>query len=68
MLLDNVRKAWKKRAIRHLIKNAGEYEWRTFAKALCDSSNLCHGFPVECKSCFDSYYDHDEMLERVLEE
>ncbi|MGD2066957.1 MAG: hypothetical protein PVI43_07315 [Candidatus Bathyarchaeota archaeon] len=68
MLFGNVRKAWRKRAIRHLIKNAGEEEWRTFAKALCNSSDICRGFPIECKSCFDSYYNPAERLQRVLEQ
>ncbi|MGW8289219.1 MAG: hypothetical protein ACWGNP_03000, partial [Candidatus Bathyarchaeia archaeon] len=61
-------KAWKKRAIRNLIKSAGEEEWRTFVKALCDSSDSCRGFPIDCKLCFDSYYNPVEMLQRVLEQ
>jgi hypothetical protein len=66
MLFGNVRKAWKKRVARHLIKNAGEEDWRIFAKALCGSSNDCRGFPYECKSCFDSYFDPAKILQRAL--
>jgi hypothetical protein len=68
MLFGNVRKAWEKRAIKHLIKNAGEEEWRIFVKALCDSWNSCRGFPIECKLCFDSYYNPVERLQRILEQ
>jgi len=68
MLFDNVRRAWKKRAIKHLIESAGEEDWRTFAKALCDSTDSCRGFPIQCKACFDSYYNPAEMLQRVLEQ
>jgi len=68
MLFGNVRKAWKKRVIRHLIKSVGEEDWCTFARALCSSSDICRGFPYECKSCFDAYFNPAEILQRALEQ
>ena len=68
MFLGKVRKAWKKRARRHLIKNAGKEDWCAFTKALCGSWEICHGFPYDCKCCFDSYFNVGEILQRVLEQ
>lgn len=66
-MFGNVRSAWKKRAIRQLIKDAGK-DWCTFARALCNSSDVCRGFPYECKACFDSYFNPTEVLQRALEQ
>jgi hypothetical protein len=68
MLFDNVRSAWKKRAIRHLIEAVGKEDWCTFVKALCNSSDICRGFPYECKACFDSYFNPTEILQHALEQ
>ena len=68
MLFGKVRKAWKKRAVRHSIKNAGTKEWCAFAKALCGSSDVCQGFPYECKCCFDFYFNTVNVVQRVLEQ
>lgn len=67
MVFRKVREAWKKRARRHLIENAGKDDWCAFAKALCGSWDSCSGFPYNCKSCFDSYFNVNEVLQRVLE-
>lgn len=67
MVFSKVREAWKKRAIRNLIKNAGKNDWCTFVKALCNSSDSCRGFPYSCKCCFDNYFETDDILQRVLE-
>jgi hypothetical protein len=66
MLFEKIRKAWKKRAAQHLIRNAGREDWCAFAKALCGSSHSCCGFPYECKSCFDTYFDPDEVINRAI--
>jgi hypothetical protein len=68
MLFDNVRNAWKKRAARELIKKAGLGDWCTFAKALCGSSDCCHGFPYLCKSCFDAYFSRIDVIQNCLEQ
>lgn len=68
MIFGKVREAWKKRARRHLIKNAGKEDWCTFAKALCGSSDNCPGFPYDCKCCFDRYFNTAKILQRVLEQ
>ena len=67
MVLDRVREAWKRRAIRNLIKNAGIEDWCIFVKALCNSAKSCHGFPYTCKSCFDNYFEPAEILQHILE-
>ncbi|PVX27422.1 MAG: hypothetical protein CW716_02365 [Candidatus Bathyarchaeum sp.] len=67
MLFDKVQKAWKRRANRHLIQQAGKEDWCAFAKALCSSADKCQGFPYECKACFDKYYKSPERLKQFLE-
>ena len=67
MVLDKVREAWKKRAVRNLIKNAGKEDWCIFVKALCNSSESCHGFPYTCKFCFDNYFEQADFLQHLLE-
>ena len=68
MVFEKVRTAWKKRAIRQLIKNAGKEDWCTFVKALCGSWKTCHGFPYDCKCCFDGYFNTKEILQHILEQ
>ena len=67
LFFANIRDSWKKRVRRHLINVAGKEDWCTFAKALCGSWESCHGFPYECKGCFDIYFDSKEILQHVLE-
>ena len=66
MVFGKIRDAWKKRTREHLVKNAGEEEWCTFARALCGSADNCHGFPYQCKACFDTYYNPADVLECAL--
>ena len=68
MVLSKVREAWKRRARRSLIKNVGKKDWCVFAKALCNSSDNCRGFPYDCKCCFDSYFNTTEILQRIIEQ
>ena len=68
MPFGKIRNAWKKRAIRHLIQNEGKTEWCVFAKALCNSWNSCRGFPYDCKSCFDSYFNPKDVIQQALEQ
>ncbi len=68
MVFGKVKKAWKKRARRNLIKNVGKGDWCAFAKALCGSWDSCRGYPYDCKGCFDSYFKTNEVLQRVLKE
>jgi len=56
MFLNKIKKAWQKRSRKHLIEKAGKNDWCIFAKALCNSSNTCKGFPYDCLCCFDSYF------------
>jgi hypothetical protein len=67
MVFEKIRAAWKKRAIHHLIKNAGKEDWCTFVKALCGSWERCRGFPYDCKCCFDGYFNTAEVLQHILE-
>ena len=68
MILGKVREAWKKRARRILIKNVGKEDWCVFAKALCNSTDSCPGFPYVCKCCFDSYFKPAKILQHGIEE
>ena len=68
MFFGKIREAWKKRAMRHLIKNAGKEDWCAFAKALCGSWNSCREFPYECKCCFDRYFNVHQILQNALEQ
>ncbi|MBT8171324.1 hypothetical protein KJN74_00435 [Candidatus Bathyarchaeota archaeon] len=67
MVFTKIRKSWKKRARRHLVKKEGEEDWRIFTKALCGSWNKCNGFPYDCKCCFDNYFKDKEFLHQILE-
>jgi len=68
MVYGKFREAWKRRVRRHLIKKAGKEDWCAFAKALCRSWDGCHGFPYDCKCCFDIYFNAQEILQQVLEQ
>ena len=68
MVLGKIREAWKKRVRRHLIKNAGKEDWCVFVKALCMSWDHCRGFPYDCKCCFDTYFNVNEMLQHIFEQ
>jgi hypothetical protein len=63
MFIDKIKKAWQKRSRKHQIEKAGKQDWRIFAKALCNSSSTCEGFPVDCLCCFDSYFKATNRLE-----
>ena len=67
MVFAKVRDVWKKRVRRHLINKAGKEDWCVFAKALCKSWNGCHGFPYDCKCCFDDYFNVKLIVQQVLE-
>ena len=67
MIFSKIIEAWKKRARRRLIKDAGSGDWCIFVKALCGSWENCHGYPYECKCCFDNFFNVDEILEHIQE-
>lgn len=65
MFLNKIKKTWQKRARRHQIQKAGEKDWKTFAKALCNSTKSCHGFPIDCPCCFESYVKATNKLGNI---
>jgi hypothetical protein len=68
MLFGKVRDAWKKRARKHLVETVGKEDWCAFARALCGSTDNCRGFPYECKSCFDVYFNPVDVLQHALKQ
>ncbi|MCW4016797.1 MAG: hypothetical protein NWF06_10540 [Candidatus Bathyarchaeota archaeon] len=66
--MGKVRNAWRRRARQYLIKNVGKEDWCIFAKALCSSSGSCRGFPYDCISCFDAYFNSRDVLQNALKQ
>ena len=67
MIFSKILDAWKKRVRRHLIKDAGFNDWCIFVKALCGSWESCHGYPYDCKCCFDNFFNVEEILNQLQE-